>query len=129
MLSDIDKYCTELAESIISESFLDKNDLILKIAVHFKMAYEAIYDKELEQKIAEKNKIWRTKEFALNRGRDSQLLQDKLTILNSEIKEINRKKRLLQDYDEYSKLKAFVNIKFGKEAMAEFYESLKNNNK
>lgn len=125
MLSDIDKYCTELAESIISESFLDKNDLILKIAVHFKMAYEAIYDKELEQKIAEKNKIWRTKEFALNRGRDSQLLQDKLTILNSEIKEINRKKRLLQDYDEYSKLKAFVNIKFGKEAMAEFYESLK----
>ena len=122
MINTLDNYCNDLAERIISESFLDKKELSLKIAITMSIIFNELLKSQIAKKEEERNRMWRMQEFEVKDGKERQFIQQQLTIVNSEIKKLKKALHTIQDFDEYKQLQKFVSERFGEKVLNDFYE-------
>lgn len=120
----INESIESLAESIISENYLDKDLVCDKLKIFLTSALSTILNDsftQLEQDALELKEQLADGKFDY----DNKIKMNKmyrLGAINDKIKQQNRASHSLQDYNEYSILKAWVIKKFGDKAIIEYFQ-------
>lgn len=120
----ISEHVEGIAESIMKENYLSKDELIDKINTFLISALTTIIHEsstDLEREATDlKEAIGFGKYDHDTKARFNATYR--LGKINDDIKNFNRAKHAISDYHEYGILKAFVLKKFGDKAMLEFYQ-------
>lgn len=121
----LNKYADDLANEIASMTYIDLEELKVKIKVRMAAGYKDLIDSQVHALNGEYNSIYR--QMLDTNGRNSQHLQNKLSVINKKLKQYNKAFHEIHDLNEYQKTKIWIENKFGKEVLKQLFDYLNDN--
>jgi hypothetical protein len=121
----IEDFAKNIAEEIATKRFYEVDEVKAIATTRLSFALAEILKMQVleqEDKRAELRAVFNDPKTPIWKRRK---VMAELTLLNNEIKKVNKAVSARKDFDEYQKLRYFVRQKFGYDALSEFYNELR----
>lgn len=122
----IEDFAKNIAEEIATKRFYEIEEVKAIATTRLALALTEILQKQVlsqEDKRAELRAVFNDPKVPVWK---KQKTMAELTKLNTEIKKVNKAVSARKEFDEYQKLRYFIQQRFGHDVLTEFYDSIRN---